>query len=237
MTSGQLLLACAVVTVGSLVQGTIGFGNALVSAPLLLLIQPSLVPGPFTIAGIALNLLMLSGDRGSADPRIRWAAVGLVPGTVVAGVALAIMSDHALAVTASSFVLVAVLLSAGGLTIVPGPGSLLVTGAVSGFMGTVSSVGGPPVALLYQRAGGPRLRATLARFFVVSSSLALVAIVAAGRLDGDQLRAGIAMLPGALAGWLVARRLVGRVDRLTMRPVVLSVSAISAALVLVRELS
>lgn len=237
MTTGQLLLACAAVALGSTVQGTVGFGNALVSAPLLLLIHPGLVPGPSTIAGIGLNLLMLRGDRGAADPQVRWATLGLVPGTVLAGGALAVLSDQALTVTAGVLVLAAVGLSALGPTILPLPRALVVGGVVSGFMGTVSSVGGPPVALLYQRAGGPRLRATLARFFVVSSALALVAITAAGRLDGEQLGAGLLMLPGALVGWLVAQRLIGHVDRMTLRPVVLTLSALSAMTVLVRELT
>ena len=55
MTSQVLLLATLVMAFGALVQGVLGFGGALVSVPLLLLMDPRLVPGPTTVAGTVLT--------------------------------------------------------------------------------------------------------------------------------------------------------------------------------------
>jgi uncharacterized membrane protein YfcA len=231
------VLAVVVVAFGSLVQGTVGFGNALVAAPLLLLIDTRLVPGPITVAGAALNLLMLTRDRGHADPaKLRWSIVGLLPGTALAALALAVLSDDTLAVAAGGVILVAVALSAVGVTATPTPRTLAAAGVVSGFMGTVAGVGGPPMALLYQRVSGPELRATLARFFIASSTITLLALLPAGRLDRAQVGLGLLLVPGALAGWALSRRLVTRVDRLALRPLVLALSASSAIALLIREL-
>jgi hypothetical protein len=93
------------------------------------------------------------------------------------------------------------------------------------------------MALLYQRAGGPRLRATLARFFTASSLLTLVALVPAGRLGRTELAAGLVLAPGVLGGWVLSRHLVGQVDRLLLRPAVLALSAASAVALLIRELT
>ncbi|MEJ7582826.1 MAG: sulfite exporter TauE/SafE family protein [Acidimicrobiales bacterium] len=235
MTGTELALALVIVTVGATVQGTIGFGQALVAAPLLLLVDTRLVPGPITVTAMALNLLMLSRDRGHADHTgLPWAVAGLLPGTLLASVALAYLSDGALAVLAALIVLAGVGLSAIGLRVDRNRRSLGVAGFVSGFMGTTAGIGGPPVALLYQHAGGPALRATLSRFFVAAAAISLVALVPAGRLGRTELAAGASMVPGAVCGFFLARGLRGRFDAQRTRTAVLALSAASALVVLVR---
>lgn len=236
MTGAEVAMATLIVGAGATVQGTIGFGQALVAAPLLLLVDPRLVPGPITVAAAALNLLMLSRDRGHADHvGLPWAIAGLFPGTLIAAVALAVLSDGALAATGAVIVLVAVALSVGGLSVATSRGSLAVAGVVSGFMSTTAGIGGPPIALVYQRAGGPALRATLARFFVVSATISLLALIPAGRLGAAELAAGTSMVPGAIGGFLLAGALQGRFDPHHTRTAVLVISATSALLVLLRS--
>lgn len=238
MTSSQLALAVLVMVAGSTVQGTVGFGQALVAAPLLLLIDTRLVPGPATVAGVALSLLLVARERAEAPPgELRWAVIGLVPGTAVAGLALAAMSGTVLAVTTGVAVLAAVALSVAGLHPRPTVPVLVGAGVVSGFMGTTAAVSGPPLALLYQREPGPTIRVTMARFFLVSAALTACALVPAGKLGGTELAAGLVMAPGGVAGFALSRRLVGRVDAGATRVAVLVVSAASAVAVLVRALS
>jgi uncharacterized membrane protein YfcA len=238
VSNSQLALAFLAMALGALVQGTVGFGQALVAAPLLLLIDTRLVPGPITVAGVCLNLVMLTRDRDHADRGgLRWSITGLVPGTMLGAVALAALSGHWLAVTAGGLILLAVALSAAGLSAEPTPRTLTAAGVASGFMGTVAAVAGPPMALLYQRAAGPRLRATLARFFTAGALLTLVALVPAGRLGRTELGAGLVLVPGVLGGWVLSRHLVGHVDRLLLRPAVLTLSAASAIALLIRELT
>ncbi|MBF0165828.1 MAG: sulfite exporter TauE/SafE family protein, partial [Magnetococcales bacterium] len=50
------------VYLGAVVQAALGFGFALISAPLLKLIDPGLLPGPLMVAGMLLNMAM--GARG-----------------------------------------------------------------------------------------------------------------------------------------------------------------------------
>jgi uncharacterized membrane protein YfcA len=238
MTSSELALAAVVMAAGSTVQGTVGFGQALVAAPLLLLIDTRLVPGPATVAGVVLSLLLVARERADRPPgNVAWALAGLVPGTAVAGVALAAMSTTALAVTAGVAVLAAVALSVAGLHPRPTATVLLGAGIVSGFMGTTAAVSGPPLALLYQREPGPTIRVTMARFFLVSSALTACALVPAGKLGTTELVAGLVMAPGGVAGFALSRLLVGRVDAGATRMAVLTVSAVSAVAVLARALT
>ncbi len=238
MTPSELALATMVVVAGATVQGTVGFGQALVAAPLLLLIDTRLVPGPATVAGVVLSLLLLARERADPPPgKLRWALAGLVPGTAAAGLALAAMSPTALAVTAGAAVLVAVAVSVAGLHPRPTVPVLVGAGVVSGFMGTTAAVSGPPLALLYQHQPGPTIRVTMARFFLVSSVLTLCALVPAGKLGGTELAAGLVMAPGGVAGFALSRPLVGRVDAGATRVAVLAVSGLSAVAVVVRALT
>ncbi len=233
-----LVLAVLTVAMGALVQGSVGFGFALVAAPVLGLINPNLVPGATTVAAAGLGLMSVFRTRG--DPTdwhgVRWAGVGLVPGTLAAGVMLTMMSGHILAVTVGVMMLLAVIVSLAGLNIRRTTAAMLAAGVVSGFMGTAAAVGGPPIALAYQRESGAAIRSTLARFFLVATALAIVALVAAGRLGKEELWAGLAVLPGVVFGFLFSRRLHPVLDRGWTRPAVLTVAAVSATAVLLREL-
>ncbi|HEX2149115.1 MAG TPA: sulfite exporter TauE/SafE family protein [Actinomycetota bacterium] len=234
----SIVLSALAAAAGSLVQGSVGFGFSLISAPLMALIDPRLVPGPATVASAALNLMTLYRTRGGpADWRgVRWAGAGLVPGTVAAGVMLAAMSAHFVAVTVGVLVLIAVLLSAAGITIRRSAGSMLTIGMVSGFMGTVATVGGPAMALAYQHDSGPVIRATLNRFFLAGTVITVAVLIPAGKLGPEHLLAGLAMVPGVAVGFLAAQRLHDRVDAGWARPAVLGMSAVSSIAVLVREL-
>ena len=233
-----LVLAAIAVGLGALVQGSVGFGFALVAAPLLTLIDPHFVPGAATVASAGLNLMTLYRTRsGPADWHgVRWACAGLVPGTLAAGAMLAAMSAHLVAVSVGALVLVAVLLSLAGLNVSRNALSMLAVGGLSGFMGTTATVGGPPIALAYQHESGPLIRATLNRFFLVSTVLTVAVLIPAGRLGLEHLWAGLAMLPGVLVGYVAAQSLHGRIDAGWARPAVLTIAAVSSIAVLVREL-
>lgn len=231
------LLELLVVSVGSLVQASVGFGFALVSAPLLVLIDPGLVPGPATVSAAAVGALNVYRNRGPVDWRgIRWGSVGLVPGTVLAGFTLALVSSQALAVLVGGLVLIAVLVSLAGVRVGASPKVLVTAGALSGFMGTTATIGGPPIALVFQRESGPFIRSTLARFFVVAMVMAMTAQISAGRLGVDEAVAGLALYPGVLLGFWLSKRLIPVLDGGLMRRAILFVSGVSSVAVLLKEL-
>lgn len=228
-----LAAASAVVAVGAVVQGSVGFGLALVAAPLLALIDPELVPGPMLFAGLALPLLTVYRDRRAVDlGGIRWLLAGRVPGSVLGAGLLAALPEASVSVAVGLVVLAGVALTASGLRLPPTTGTLIGTGVLSGFMGTTASIGGPPVALVYQDAEGPRLRGTLSAYFVAAAAISILALAAAGRFGRDELKDGIALLPGIVVGFAASGRLARLFDRGYTRTAVLAVSAI-AGLVLV----
>jgi len=238
VSGGDIALATAAVAVGACVQGVVGFGLGLIAAPLLALLDPDLVPGPLLFVGVPLTVLVALRERAALDFHgIRWAIAGRVPGTIAGSVAVALLPDGPLVVLLGFVVLLAVVLSVGGWSVRPTTGTLVSAGLASGFMGTATSIGGPPMAMVYQRVTGPQLRATLAAYFVFGASFSLLTLAVAGEFGAHELELGLTLLPGVLAGfalsWLAARVL----DRGYTRIAVLGCSAASALVLIGTQLA
>lgn len=231
----MFITAGLVVALGALVQGTVGYGMALVAAPLLALVEPSLVPVPLLLLTSVHAVLVAVRDWRHADwTGIGWAMAGRLPGTGLGVLAVVALSQRVFALLVGLGVLTCVLLSLLSWRPRPRPGSLLLAGLVSGAGGTAASIGGPPLALLYQEAAGPRVRGTICGYFVLGSVISLAALAAAGQVTGASLARTVILAPFLLAGFALsgpARRLL---DNGRTRRAVLAVAAVSAALLLGR---
>jgi uncharacterized membrane protein YfcA len=230
-----LILAGLVVALGALVQGAVGFGLALVAAPLLAILDPQLVPVPLLLVTAVHAVLTLAREPRGADwPGVGWALLGRLPGTAIGVLAVVLLPTRAFMAVVALIVLACAALST--LTWRPRPTvpALLVAGLISGAGGTAASIGGPPIALLYQDRTGARVRATMAAYFTAGSVVSIGALVAGGQVGADHLSAAGVLLPAMVAGFLAsgpARRLI---DRGWVRPAVIGVSAVGAAVLLVQ---
>jgi len=230
--------ACLVVAVGSLLQGAVGFGLSLIAAPLVTLIDPTLVPGPLLMAALVLPVLTARRDRSWIDLRgVRWALVGRVPGSILGAAMLSGLSPRYMSLAVGLVVLAGVAMTASGIHLRPRGPTLLVAGVLSGFMGTTAAIGGPPLALVYQHAEGPRLRGTLAGYFVVAAAISIAVLALAGRFGRHDVLAGVALLPGVVLGYSLSHRAARWVDRGFTRHAVLLVSALAALALVIRALA
>jgi uncharacterized membrane protein YfcA len=231
------LLVSLTVACGASLQGSVGFGLGLFSVPILLLLDPRFVPAPLLFASIWLTALLTHREWGGIDGvALRWALSGRALGTAVAASALTVLSSRTLGITFGVLVLAAVAMSASGLRLSPKRWTLLGAGTLSGFMGTTASIGGPPIALVYQRESGPRIRGTLSAYFLLGVSISLVGLALVGRFTTREALLSLSLVPGILVGFLVSRRTARWLDKGYVRVAVLVVSAAAAVMVIVRHL-
>lgn len=169
--------------------------------------------------------------------KVAWAIGGRVPGTVVGAALLLTLDRGAMSIFLGGLILVAVVMSGSGVRIEPRRPALVAAGFVSGIMGTTSSIGGPPIAMVFQHSGGPTLRGTLAGYFIFGASMSLVAVVTVGHFEVDQLLWALALAPGVLVGFLLSARISRWLDKGYTRPAVLLTSAAGAVAVILRQLS
>lgn len=236
MTGWELLLVGAVLAVGALIQGAVGFGMNLLAAPLLALVEPRLVPAPLLVAAVSLTVLVAHRERRSVDlAGVSWTLGGRIPGTIAGALFVAALPKRAVVLAVGVTVLVAVVLTALRLPLRPNPPTLLTAGAVSGFSGTVSSIGGPPVAVVYAGEPGPVVRGTLSVIFVVGGIISIASLAALGEVGRYEALASVALQPPLLLGYLFSKRLATHLDAGRTRAAVLTVASIGAVSVLLRE--
>lgn len=221
---------------GTTLQGMVGLGLNLFAAPLLILIEPRLVPGPILAAALVLTILMMLRDRSGLDLRgVGWMAVGMLPGTALAAWMLPFIPLKTLSILLGLLVLFGVALSLSGLRFPPRRWILFVAGFVSGVSGTLASIGGPPVALVNQEMEPKKLRATLSGYFTLSSIAALIGLAPIGRFGPPELELTLWLLPGIALGFLVSFPMAKRVNKTWSRRAVLGLSALSALILLARQ--
>lgn len=237
MTPLELVGATTIVTVGAILQGSVGFGLGMLAAPLLVLIDPGFVPAPLLSAALALTLLIARRERHAIDFHgIGWALTGRLPGTFLGAMVMAVAPQKTTTILVGVVVFVAIGLIGSGMSLPRTPRVLLGAGALSGFMGTTTSIGGPPIAALYHDAQGAKLRGTMSAFFVVGLVITLTALAIVGRFGRPELYLAACLLPGAIFGYAVSSRIAPILDQGYTRVAVLSVSALAGVSVIVQAL-
>ncbi|HVO35225.1 MAG TPA: sulfite exporter TauE/SafE family protein [Gemmatimonadales bacterium] len=237
MTLASAVLASGVVAVGALSQGTVGFGVGTIAAPLLLLIDPRLVPGPLLATAFCLILALTGREwRGIRFAYLAWSLVGRFAGTVAAALFIRGISQARFETALGIVVILGALISAVGLEVRLTRAGFLGAGALSGFFGTTAAIGGPPIALLYQRESGQVVRGTLSAFFVVGTAISIGGLAWAGKFGPTELRLTPVLLPGALVGFLLSGRLTRLMDRGWLRPAILVLSLLAGCIVVLKHL-
>ena len=232
-----LLVAGIAVAAGALVQSGVGLGVGLVAAPVVALLDPALMPGSMLVVGALLPVLILAREARHTDwPGASWALGGRVAGTAVGIWLVTAVPVRTLGVLVGAAVLAVIAITSLGAELPRNRWTLLAAGVVSGTTGTATSIGGPPIALLYQRERGPRVRATLSFFLFVGNSVAIAALALAGQLPVRDLEAALVFLACAVAGFVVAPRFRRFLDAGRTRSAVLVTAAGASAVLIVHSL-
>lgn len=235
---GVVAVLAFVLVVGAAVQGLVGLGLGLVAAPVVTILDPALMPELMLVLAALLPLLTLVGSHHDIDWRgLAWLLPARVPGTVVGVAFLAYFSDRYLGVAVGLMVLVAVVLSLTRVSVPVRPATLVAAGLVSGAAGTATSIGGPPVALLYQHRSSTQIRSTLAVMFTLGSAVSLVGLWLGGRFEERVLFLALLLTPCLAVGALLGIWVHGVVPDRGVRYGVLAVCAASAMVLLVRSLT
>jgi uncharacterized membrane protein YfcA len=223
----------AVMAASALLQGAVGFGLGMLAIPFLISLDIRFVPGPLLVAALTLHMLVLRRDRSGVDSSgLTMLLGGRVLGTIPAALLLASLPIESMKLLLAAVVLAGAVM---GLLHPGGPPSrpvLVVAGAASGFMATTAGLGGPPVALVYQRETGVRLRGTLAAYFIIGTVFSLGALAWAGRFGAEEARLAPLLIPGTVLGYFMSRPAAAYLDSGYTRTAVLAVSALAAVTVM-----
>ena len=237
MSIAALIAALIVTFIAAMVQGVVGMGFAMISVPILALIDPSLAPVPQLLVTLPLTLSMAWKERHHIQPSgIGWIVAGRLPGAVLGLGLLAIATERTLDLAIATIVIGAVAIIASGFHLKRTAASEFGAGVLSGTSGLIASIGGPPLALLYTRDDGPTIRSNLAAIFSIGLVITIVARSVSGNISGSDLRVAAIILPALLAGYAMSLRLKGKVSQPVVKNGVLVISLIGAVGLIIRTL-
>jgi uncharacterized protein len=229
---GVVTTLAVAVAVGAVIQGSIGFGYALVAVPAMVLLLPWAVPVTPLFLALPMTLLMSAREWRSIDLEgFALITGGRLLGTVAGVVLLVLAPKGYLSMLTGLLILAAALVSFLRPTVEVNDGTRLAGGVASGVVGTVAALGGTPLALVYQDRSGAELRSTLAISFVVGIAMSLVGLALAGKVESRHVVLALELLPGLLIGLLISRWVVQRLDERWVRPAVLVFAAVAGLVI------
>ena len=240
--TGLEVAAGAAVLLGALLQSAVGFGFALVCAPLLFAaIGPIEAVGLVTLLGLQVNLMTLLGEGRRPEPlrelaarMLAWSLPGMLAGVAVLRSVDAVVLQVLLTVTV--FATLAARRLAQRRAAKPGPAppwAPPVAGLAAGALCLTTSTAGPAVVLLLLGRGHPpvAVRDTLTVTFLGLAVLSAGVLLATGTtaaIPGWGVLA--ATVPLTAAGQLIGRPLFARLDGGGYEGVLTAVLVASAAI-------
>ncbi|WP_456441943.1 sulfite exporter TauE/SafE family protein [Caldithrix abyssi] len=215
--------------VGSMLQGSIGFGLGPFAVPLLVLIDPAFVPAPLLLVALVLTSLMFVRERSAVRfEEFSFAAIGRIIGSIIGAYFLTIFPAQHLKPLFAFLVIIAVILSVAGIKLALNRKNLISVGVVSGFMATVAAIGGAPMALVFQRESGPKIRGTLAAIFILGTIVSLASLAIVGKFTLADVHRALWLLPGVLLGFFFSNKTARIFDRGYLRPAILTLTTLAA---------
>jgi len=235
MSPLAIAAALVVTFVAASIQGVVGMGFAMVSVPILALIDPSLAPVPQLLVTLPLTVSMAWRERHHIQPSgIGWIIGGRLPGALLGLGLLAIATQQTLDLAIAGIVVAAVAIIASGFHLARTPGSEFGAGVLSGVSGMVASIGGPPLALLYTKDDGPTIRSNLAVIFTIGLVITISLRAISGNISTTDLLVALIIFPAVVAGYAVSLRLKNHVSEPVVRNGVLVISLVGALGLIIR---
>jgi uncharacterized protein len=237
MSTGVVVVLALTLVVGAAIQGTVGLGLGLVAAPVAGLVAPQLVPELLLwLAMVMAATTLVSEHHGVHWSGLVWALPARILGTVAGVGVVAVLSAREIGIAVGVMVLVSVLLTVHTVELPINRLTLPLAGFTSGVTGTATSIGGPPLAVLYQHRPAATVRPTLAAYFVIGAAMSLVGLALAGELDPAVFWLAVLLSPTLVVGFALAVPLRTRLPAGVVRSAILGLCAASALALLVRSL-
>ncbi|MGP9764115.1 sulfite exporter TauE/SafE family protein [Halomonas sp. AOP13-D3-9] len=225
MTLSLLALLWVVVMVSAMVQGTVGIVFALIVAPVFAMVDPVYLPVTLLVLMLPLNAHVAWRERTAIDWRgTGWITLGRFLGTFAGLALLLALSVRQMEIAVGLFTILAALVALFAPPFMPSRTSTTSVGLFTGISETATGIGGPPLALLYQHAPGPRLRATVAACFLIGEVFSLIVLALGGRVGCDHLIAASLLIPVVVLGSFLSRYAHAHIPAARLRVAVLMLS-------------
>src|SRR5712664_579841 len=232
MEPGFLALAL-IMLAAAFVNGAVGYGFSSLTVPVALLFFSNRVLNPaLVLVEVFINLYVLFINRASVPAvwkRVYPILIGLLPGVAAGSYLIASIHPGWLKFATYAFLLPLILVQAAGIRRPIRPEKLLGVpfGSGLGFLYSVTTISGPPLAVLFNNQGLVKkdFRAGLALIRVAESVLTAIAYYHLGLYAVESQNIFWAIVPSVLVGIPLGAYIIRRLDAETFRRICMSFDA------------
>jgi len=225
-----VLALVAITFLAAFVNGALGYGFSSLTVPVGLVFFANRALNPaLVLIEVFINLYVLFINRSAVRAvwkRVWPIIIGLAPGVALGSYVLASVHPDWLKLATYSLLLPLILVQAAGIRrpIKAEAAVGLPFGAGLGFLYSVTTISGPPLALLFNNQGlvKQEFRAGLALIRVAESCLTAFAYYQLGLFTAEAMQAGSWILPSVLAGIPLGAWAIRRLDAETFRRICMS---------------
>lgn len=233
MEDTHLLALAAITLVAAIVNGALGYGFSSITVPLALLFMANRVLNPaLVLIEVVLNAYVLWNNRGALPNvwrRVTPMVIGLIPGIVVGTAIVAQVNPAWLRFWTFLALLPLILLQAAGFRrpIASERAAGLVFGGGLGVLYSVTTISGPPLAIMLNNQGFAKqdFRAALGLVRLAESSMTAVAYTYAGLYGASTLALVPWIVPSIAVGVPIGAWLIKRMKAETFRRICMSFDA------------
>ena len=238
LTLLEVIFIALLLFVSSAVQGVLGFGFAVIASPIIVQINPNLVPQLLALLGLPIALRVFFREKEGVDlSKVKPLIVGRLVGGPIGLLLLLNLSEKYLSIAVGVIVLIAGLGSFFGWVINRNKLNSFLAGTFSGIFGMVAAVGGPPVALLYRNTKSEEFRPSLNSVFSIGILITLSLLVLSGNLFMDHLLLFVLFLPFVLIGVRISSSIFSKFSDSFIAASVTYFSVLSGLYVILRNLN
>ena len=226
----SVLVLVGITLFAAFVNGALGYGFSSLTVPVALLFYTNRILNPaLVLIEVFINIFVLFMNRDSISAvwkRIYPILIGLLPGILVGSYLLASVHPGWIKFFTYAFILPLILVQAAGIRRPIRSERLigLPFGAGIGFLYSVTTVSGPPLAVLFNNQGlvKKEFRAALGLIRVAESSLTAIAYYHLGLFSGESQGIFWLIVPSVLVGIPIGTFVIHRLDAETFRRVCMS---------------
>ena len=223
---------------GTIVQRLAGQGFGMLISPTMALLAPEFLPSAVLLLGLIVGFGSISFELSALNKsELPAGFAGRTVGAVLAAwIAVTVVQSGEIAPLVAGMVYLGIILSLLGVRVAIRPVSVFIGSVVSGIMGTLTAVGAPPMALLYQHEEARRSAAMQNAFFAFGMIVSIGALLVAGLVGLRHLMLAVSLVPFVFLGLRAAQPIAKHVAKSSIRPYALGLAGCAATILLTKYL-
>ena len=233
----ELVFISVLLFASAAIQGILGFGFAVISSPILVQIEPLLVPQILSLLALPMVYRIYQREKKEVDWKpFKFLFLGRVIGGPLGLLLLINLNERLLSISVGAIVFFAGVATFNEWTLERNNQTSWIAGSLSGIFAMIAGVGGPPIAILYRGASGKEFRPSLNAVFTFGIIITLSLLFISGEIYRDHIVLILYLAIPVALGLKLSSSLFSDISDATISKGVTYFSIISGLIVIFRNI-